>query len=258
MVVQAMGGVLSVTGPEGGPATRVGVSIGDLAAGLFGVIGLQAALLSRARTGVGRHVDVAMLDCQVALLENALARLQVEGTTPGPIGSRHPSITPFGLFEASDGMVVIAAGNDTLFARLCQVIGLDVAGDERFATNAARCTNHIALRDLMETRLATATVDQWVERLRAIGLPCGRVNDVAAVMREPQIVARNMLIELPTPDGRTLTVADTPIRLVGDAPRRHRAAPGLDEHRGDLLRELGLTRGLDPDRCPTHEVSSGA
>jgi len=115
MVVQAMGGLLSLTGEEGGPPTRVGVSIGDLAAGMFGVVGVQAAVIGRQRTGVGKHVDVAMLDAQVALLENALARYQIDGRVPAPIGSRHPSITPFGVFKAQDGYLVLAAGNDRIF-----------------------------------------------------------------------------------------------------------------------------------------------
>lgn len=182
MVVQAMGGVLSLTGDEGGVPTRVGVSIGDLSAGLFGALGVQTALIERHRTGQGRHVDVAMLDCQVALLENALARLQVDGTTPGPIGSRHASITPFGLFKASDGFLVIAAGNDAMFARLCRALDVaHLASDPRFDTNALRCANQAALKLALEDALASQTCRVWLATLEQAGVPCGPMNDVAAV-----------------------------------------------------------------------------
>ena len=155
MVVQAMGGVLSLTGEEGGPPTRVGVSIGDIGAGMFGAIGVQAAIIERQRTGVGKHVDVAMLDSQVALLENALVRYQVEGKAPGPIGSRHPSITPFGVFKAKVGHLVVAAGNDRIFPRLCEILGMaDTKKDSRFTTNALRCENHSALKEIIEQALA--------------------------------------------------------------------------------------------------------
>src|SRR3954466_10843893 len=137
MVVQAMGGVMSITGQPDGPPTRVGTSIGDLTAGLFTAIGVSTALYDRERTGQAPKIDVAMLDCQVAILENAIARYAATGVVPGPLGARHPSITPFGAFAASDGHVVIAAGNDRIFRRMCTVLGCDAAADDpRFATNA--------------------------------------------------------------------------------------------------------------------------
>lgn len=241
MVVQAMGGVLSLTGEEGGAPTRVGVSIGDLSAGLFGALGVQAALFERHRTGEGRHVDVSMLDCQVALLENALARLQIEGTTPGPIGSRHASITPFGLFKAKDGFVVIAAGNDAMFARLCRVLDLvDAPPDPRFATNALRCTNQAELKFLIENALASQTCRAWLAKLEQAGVPCGPMNDVAAVLADPQIEAREMLVEMAMPGGRKIRVAGNPVRFSGPPPPAHRPAPALDEHRAALWREFSL------------------
>lgn len=247
MVVQAMGGVLSLTGDEGGVPTRVGVSIGDLSAGLFGALGVQTALIERHRTGQGRHVDVAMLDCQVALLENALARLQVDGTTPGPIGSRHASITPFGLFKASDGFLVIAAGNDAMFARLCRALDVaHLASDPRFDTNALRCTNQAALKLALEDALASQTCRVWLATLEQAGVPCGPMNDVAAVLADPQVEARQMLVEMTMPGGRLIRVAGNPVRFSGEPPPSHRPAPILDENRVALWREFSLPG--KPDR----------
>ncbi len=255
MVVQAMGGVLSLTGEEGGAPTRVGVSIGDLSAGLFGALGVQTALIERHRTGRGRHVDVSMLDCQVALLENALARLQVDGTTPGPIGSRHASITPFGLFKASDGFLVIAAGNDAMFARLCRVLDLiNLPDDPRFTTNALRCANQAALKFVLENALAGQPCQAWLTKLKQAGVPCGPMNDVAAVLIDPQVEARQMLVEMTMPGGRLIRVAGNPVRFSGDPPPAHRPAPKLDENRVALWQEFSLP-GM-PDRvAPTPHPS---
>jgi CoA:oxalate CoA-transferase len=241
MVVQAMGGVLSLTGEEGAAPTRVGISIGDLAAGIFGTVGVQAAVIERQRTGLGKHVDIAMLDTQVALLENALARYQIDGKVPGPIGSRHPSITPFGVFKAQDGYLVLAAGNDRIFPTLCEVIGLPQAvADPRFSTNRDRCEHHAELKVLIEQALAARTVHDWLAHLKSSGIPTGPMNDVAGVMRDPQVRARGMLVAMPLPNGQALSVAGCPVRFAGDQPLPATPAPRLDQHREQLLRELGL------------------
>src|SRR3954469_14432998 len=173
MVVQAMGGVMSITGQPDGPPTRVGTSIGDVTAGLFTAVGVCSALYDRARTGEATKIDVAMLDCQVAILENAIARYAATGDVPGPLGGRHPSITPFAVFAAADGHVVIAAGNDRIFRRLCTVLGCDAAAeDARFATNALRTQHHAELQQVIEAALAHATVDTWLARLEAADIPC--------------------------------------------------------------------------------------
>jgi CoA:oxalate CoA-transferase len=241
MVVQAMGGVLSLTGEEGGQPTRVGVSIGDICAGMSGAIGIQAAVIERQRTGLGKHVDIAMLDSQVALLENALVRCQVEGQVPGPIGSRHPSITPFGVFKAKVGHLVVAAGNDRMYQRLCDVLGIsDLKIDARFSTNATRCENHAALKDCIETALEAHPADEWLAILTRAGIPNGPMNDVAAVMRDPQVRARGMLKDLPLPDGRRLLTAACPVKFAGETEAASTPAPTLDEHRAALLEELGI------------------
>jgi CoA:oxalate CoA-transferase len=213
MVVQAMGGVMSITGQPGGPPTRVGTSIGDVTAGLFTAIGISSALFERERTGEAAKIDVAMLDCQVAILENAIARYAATGEVPGPLGARHPSITPFAAFEARDGWFVIAAGNDMLFRRLCDVIGCpEVADDPRFATNALRTEHHGELQEELERSLRNNTVDEWLTRLEAADLPCGPINDVAAVLAHPQVRARNMVVTVDDERLEGLAMAGNPIK----------------------------------------------
>src|SRR5206468_3625381 len=146
MVVQAMGGIMSLTGQPGGPPTRVGTSVGDLTAALFGTVGIAAALYDREKTGRGQKVDVGMLDCQVAILENAIARYVANGEVPGPLGTRHPSIAPFAAFKAKDEYIVIAAGNNALFARVAKVLDREEwSNDPRFSTNPARIAHLDAL-----------------------------------------------------------------------------------------------------------------
>ncbi len=195
MVVQGMGGVMSITGHAGGPPTRDGTAIGDITAGLFTAIGINAALYHRTLTGQGMMIDVAMLDSQVAILENALARYQATGTVPGPIGARHPSITPFEALTTADGYVIVAAGNEGLFGTLCRAIGCDeLAADPRFASNHLRTENHAALKPLLEAALEGQPTAHWLAVFEAAGVPAAPINDVAQVMADPQVLARNMMV----------------------------------------------------------------
>ncbi len=250
MVVQAMGGIMSVTGTPGGPPVRVGTSIGDITAGLFAAIGILAALSRRRETGRGSLVDVAMLDGQLAILENAIARYAATGRDPGPLGARHPSITPFAAFRAADGHLVIAAGNDALFQRLCAVLGRPgLADDPRFRTNADRTTHAEALTALIEEALAAASVQAWLERLEAAGIPCGPIQTVSEAVHHPQTVARGMIGTAPLPGGGALMMAANPVRVLDDtAPANGEEntavslppPPALDEHRASILAWLGL------------------
>ncbi len=241
LIAQAMGGLMSLTGEPGGSPTRVGSSIGDIAAGLFTAIGVLTALHERARSGEGRHLDVAMLDCQVALLENAIARYETTGDVPGPIGSRHPSIAPFRAFDTLDHPIVIAAGNDALFERLCTCIGRPgLAADPAFADNAGRAEHEARLRDEIESVLITEPAETWLARLEAAEIPCGPIQNVAQVLEHPQVRARDMVSEARTPAGKPMRVAGQPIKLSGFAPPPGGAAPALDAHRDALLAEFGL------------------
>ena len=237
MVVQARGGVMSITGEKDREPVRVGASIGDIVAGMFMLQGVLAALYERERTGLGRQVDVGMLDGQLAILEHAVAITSVTGTPPGPTGARHPSITPFETFHASDGLFVIAAGNDVLFERLCETLGLPLADDPRFATNPARCENARLLKRLIEAVTLDNTKAYWIETLETAGVPTGPIQNVAEVMQDPQILARNMVVDVLDHAGQpAYTTAGNPIKLSGleERPDR-RPAPDLDGDRASIL-----------------------
>lgn len=216
MVVQARGGVMSITGETGGPPVRVGASVGDIVAGMYLAQGILAALYQREKTGIGAFIDVAMLDSQLAIQEHALAIASATGVAPGPTGARHPTITPFATFRAADGFVVIAAGNDAMFKALCTVLGLGIAADPRFITNAARCENHALLKRLIETVTLGHPVLHWLQVLDAAGLPTARVQDMVEVLQDPQILARNMVVPVtPHPGGPRFSAAGNPVKMSG-------------------------------------------
>ena len=242
MVVQGLGGIMSITGHPGMPLTRVGTSVGDLAGGLYTAVALNAALLHRERTGEATKVDVALFDCQLALLENAIMRYTTTGEIPGPMGARHPSITPFEAFATCDGNLIIAAGNDGLFVKLAHALDrADLAENPLFKTNALRNEHQEALRSEIEGVLRTAGTDHWIAVLEAAGEPCGPVNDIAQALAHPQTAARNMLISVDDPITGPLELAGNPMKLsaFADPPTRH-PAPDLDADRDRILRELGL------------------
>jgi CoA:oxalate CoA-transferase len=242
MVVQGMGGLMSLTGQPGAPPTRVGTSIGDITAGLFTAIGVNAALLHRERTGQGMLVDVAMLDGQVAILENAIARYVATGQVPGPIGARHPSIAPFAAFATKDGHVVIAAAGDEHWARLAEVLGRpDLVDDPRFRGLTERVANVEAMQVELERALAADTTANWLDKLIAAGLPCGPINNVAQAMADPHVRSRNMVVSVDDPDMGRLEMAGNPIKMSAfPDPSERGAVPPLDEARARLISELGL------------------
>ncbi len=240
LVVQAMGGIMSLTGQSGGAPARVGTSIGDIAAALFTAIGVSTALYSREKTGEGMKIDVAMLDCQVAILENALARYFATGQVPGPMGTRHPSITPFEALATGDGHVVVAAGNDTLFARLCEALGCpDLQFDTRFDTNPKRTANADALKVELEAALAKDTTANWLTVLEEAGIPSGPINNVEAVVTDTQVAARNMIVSATAPSGKQVNMAGNPIKLSAFADSSTRGpVPALDSARARILAEF--------------------
>lgn len=244
IVAQARGGVMSITGEEGGPPVRVGASIGDIVAGMFLTQGVLAALFARASSGLGAKIDISMLDAQLAIQEHAIALTGATGVPPGRSGARHPTIAPFSTYRAADGFFVIAAGNDAMFGRLCRTLGMPLAGDPQFATNAARCEHHALLKRHIEAITLGKPVAHWLAILEAAGLPTGRVQDMAAVLRDPQLLARNMVLAVAArEDGPSFTAAGNPIKMSILPEITARAAPPAPD--GDRSAVLAWLDGAD-------------
>jgi crotonobetainyl-CoA:carnitine CoA-transferase CaiB-like acyl-CoA transferase len=238
IVAQALGGTMSITGNRGGEPVRCGVSIGDLSAALYGVIAIVSALRVRDRDGVGNHVDIAMLDCQVAMLEDALARYSVSGKIPGRLGTRHPSITPFQQFRAADDYFVMGAGNEDIWRRFCDAIGMpQLKDDPRFLANSDRTAHHQELEAILARVFATRPRDHWLRLLADASVPCAPIANVEEVTRDPHLAARNMILhaEHPTFDG--LIVPGSPLKSVadGDSDIPSTRAPRLGESTDEVL-----------------------
>lgn len=239
VIVQGMGGIMSITGQADGEPTRVGASVGDITAGLFSAIGVMTALFVRETTGLGQKVDVGMLDCQVAILENAIARYVNSGVVPKPIGNRHPSITPFESFKAKDGYVIIAIGNDTLWQKFCTLVGHDDwAADERFTTNPKRTEHQPLLKEMITPVFTTKTVDEWIQLLKEAGIPVGPINTVDRVLQDPQILAREMLVETDHPVAGKIKMAGVPIKLSETPGKVEAPAPTLGQHTEEILAQM--------------------
>lgn len=241
-VVQAMGGIMSITGEKGGRPTRVGPSIGDVTAGLFTAIGILGALNYRNLTGKGQKVDVAMLDGQVAILENAVARYFATGTSPKPAGNVHTSIFPFQPFETNDGEIMIAAGNDNLFRKMWQVFGNEsVADDERFKTNPLRGENYDAMVELITIETKKKSTKEWQLLLDEAGVPNGPINNIEMIVNDPQIKHREMIVTVEHPVAGTTHIPGVPIKMSETQGTIRKAAPVLGEDSDDILSSLGYT-----------------
>jgi CoA:oxalate CoA-transferase len=235
LIVQALGGLMSLTGQPGGPPTKAGTSVGDITGGLFAAFGIAGALYHRAQTGRGMKVDVSMLDGQVAILESAVVRYALTGVPPSALGNRHPSIAPFEVHQTADRPLVIAAGNDTLFGKLCRALGRpDLVEDPRFRTNPDRMRHVDALKETLEGVLRQAPASHWLGVLERAGVPCSLVNTVADAVEHPQVQARNMVV---TAGG--LRMAGNPVKLseFPDPPTR-RPAPDLNADGASIRREF--------------------
>ena len=241
MVVQGMGGIMSITGSAGGEPVRVGMSIGDIGAGLYTAVAVNAALVHRLRTGEATKIDIGMLDCQIALLENAVMRYTVEGEIPGPLGARHPTIVPFQAFKTGDGAIIISAGNDALFVKLCHALGLPaMAASPEYKTNALRQKHHARLESELESLLKGRPTAHWIALLTKADIPCGPINNVGQALAHPQVAARNMLVAVPDGSGGTLKLAGNPIKMSAfDDPPTRRPAPELDGDRSAILSFIG-------------------
>jgi CoA:oxalate CoA-transferase len=241
IVVQGMGGVMSITGEPDGPPLRPGLSLGDIAAGLYTAIGVLVALHERERSGQGQMIDVAMLDCQIAILENAFIRYFATGELPKPIGSRHPLATPFQAFPTSDGWIVLALswGVENQWELFCATIGrVDLIDDPRFDTPALRTEHHAELEPILNEAMRQKTTSEWLEEFDAIGLPCGPLNNIAQAAEQPQVVARRMLVEVEHPRIGRLKLPDTPVKLSRTPGGIKGPSPALGQDTYEVLSSL--------------------
>lgn len=244
LIVQALGGIMSLTGIQGKQPVRVGSSIGDIIAGLFLVIGIQAALIKRKETGVGETIDISMLDCQIAMLENAIARFDSEKKIPQKQGSRHPSISPFECYKCKDDYIAIAAGNDNLFKKLCECIGnKKICFDKKYSTNNNRLQNAEALKKEIENFLKDKNSKFWIKKLENKGIPVAKVNNIKEAINLKQVKARNMLVNVQINKNKKLKVAGNPIKMSNlEESRFLQKVPELDSNRNSIIREFKISR----------------
>ena len=246
VIVQAMGGVLSITGEPEGPPVRPGVSYGDISAGLFTVIGILSALHERGRSGLGQSLDISMLDCQVSVMENAIMRYGVTGEPPKPLGTRHPTATPFQAFPTADRPIVIALGfqADEQWALLCGLIGLsDLIDDTRFNTGPKRTNHHQELEPLLIQAFKKKPALEWLTELEAVGIPCGPVNSIPEVVDDPQIKHRGMIQEVTHNVAGTIPIANTPFRYSRSETGISGPPPSFGADTETILNErLGLSK----------------
>ena len=248
-LVQAMGGLMSVTGraesEEGAGPLKVGVAVADLFTGLYASNAILAALAYRERSGQGQHIDLALLDVQVACMANQGMNFLYGGRSPSRLGNAHPNVVPYQDFPTADGDVIIAVGNDGQFARLCTAIGRPaLATDERFATNLARIAHRVELIRLLRECTLTRSTDEWVAALEAAEVPCGPINDLARVFEDAQVIARGMKIEVEHATAGAIPLVANPIRLSASPVAYRRAPPTLGQHTREVLaEELGCDAG---------------
>ncbi|UES36521.1 CaiB/BaiF CoA transferase family protein [Roseibium aggregatum] len=243
-MIQGMGGIMDLTGdPEGDPQ-KIGVAFADIFTGLYGVVGVLAALRRRDETGEGEWVDMALLDAQVGVLANQALNYFVSGKAPKRLGNAHPNIVPYQVFPASDGHLIIAVGNDGQFRRLCAVLGLpELADNPRYATNAARVAARSDLVPILTAETSTRARDDLLAALEGEGVPAGPINSVEDVFNDKQVLHRIMKVDLPATgvEGGSVASVRTPIRFRNGTLELDRAAPALGEHTEEILKELGIT-----------------
>lgn len=243
-LVQGMGGLMSLTGEAGGEPMKVGVALTDIFTGMYATVAILAALAHRDRTGQGQHVDMALLDVQVAVLANQASNYLVGGIIPERLGNSHPNIVPYQAFPTADGHVILAVGNDSQFQRFCAVAGCPaLAEDPRFSTNTARVQNREILVPLLKANMASRPSAQWIEMLEAVGVPCGPINNLAQVFDNPQIRHRGMVAHMDHPVSGSVDLLANPIRLSETPVAYDRPPPPLGADTWDVLSRV---LGLDP------------
>ncbi len=244
-IIQGLGGLMSITGerddlPGGGPQ-KVGIAVADITTGMYATVAILAALAHRTQTGEGQHIDMALLDVQVAMIANMNMNYLVSGQVPQRYGNAHANIVPYQVFEAEDGPLILAIGNDGQFVKFCRAAGLDFAADVRFATNAERVRNRQTLVPLLAAVLRQRKVRSWIDLLQPLGVPVGPINTLAQVFDHPQVQSREMKIELDHPLAGKLPLVANPIKMSATPPQQHLAPPLLGQHTHEVLAQiLGL------------------
>ncbi|MBF96499.1 MAG: Acetyl-CoA:oxalate CoA-transferase [Alphaproteobacteria bacterium MarineAlpha9_Bin4] len=242
LIVQALGGIMSLTGYENQDPVRVGTSIGDITAGLFTTIGIQSALIKRNITNKGCHIDISMLDCQVAILENAVSRYFCDKKVPKKLGSRHPSIAPFECFKCKDNYIAIAAGNNILFKKLCLALSnKNLQELSIFKTNDLRLKNVVKLKEMLEKILMKKKSEYWVKKISAHGVPVSKLNNIKEILGHPQILDRNMIVDVKFNKNTKIKVSGNPIKFSNFKDARYRKpAPSLDQDRKKILNDFKI------------------
>lgn len=238
VLVQAESGLMSITGNPGQAPVRVGYSVSDIGGALYCAIGINAALYQRSQSGLGQRIDISMLDCQFAVLESALSRYIVSGKSPEPLGNRHPTITPFQCFKASDNWFAIAAGNDNLFAKLSNVIGKpQLITDPRFITNYERSVHLDEIGEEIQEAIGKDKMQNWIDKLNEVGVPCAPVNNMEMVTKDRQLIARNMLVKCQDPYAGDVIVPGNPIKMTYIEEKETRVCPPqVGQHREEILK----------------------
>ena len=236
-IIQAEGGIMSITGPIEGPPMKVGVAIVDITAGLYAGMAILAALHERERSGQGQYIDIALLDAQVAWLANVGSNYLASGQRPDRYGNAHPNIVPYEPFPTSDGWIAVGVGNDRQWRQLCATAGWeDLAADLRFASNPQRVENRAALVPMLQERFRQRSTEEWRTMLLKDGIPCAPINAIDQVFADPQVLARGMCVALPHPTAGTVRMAGSPLKLSRTPVRLDRAPPLLGQHTDEILR----------------------
>ncbi len=242
-LIQGMGGFMSITGerddlPGGGPQ-KAGIAITDLMTGMYATVAVLAALTHRDRTGEGQHIDMALLDVQVAMLANMASNYHTSGKPPKRMGNAHANIVPYQTFACADGHIIVATGNDGQYRKFVEAGGCaGLADDARFATNPLRVQNRAVLVPLLEQMVRRRTRDEWIAQLEAVGVPCGPINDIGEVFENPQVIARGIAVDVPHPTAGKVTLLRSPMKLSATPATTDKAPPLLGQHTDEVLREV--------------------